>query len=293
MQKILLVDYLDGTRRAPAHERGLSNLAKFIKFAEKEDFNSPQVRIQLEREFVTNPGLAEFIGVYGSVLKNGGKNYVFSEYLSDCLKNTLSDVSMKYLPNEFSGFIDLPNLNLAESVMSLGLFVDISQEQGKRRMRVAALGRLPDGDVSWPSGLFDLSEDADKTLFECFLERAATYTKHSYLPPNRDDPNWVWIEVAVNAVVFIANCTEELLEKCNEFATKRSKREWEQNQFTQKKFFYADLKKKIEFVVDSTFVKGFLFWQKYGPGHSKVRLRYRKPHKRVYKKKDHGINDPL
>ena len=307
MQKLILPDYYDGVRahkkyiEITVHAFFLQFYPYVIKVRDQYAWDAPRILQQMEQGNVIDPlgllskmspielvkqlltlgrkdqGFATISKVWYWYKKSEQKNYIFSDYLTSILKNTSCDIDCSYLPKDFVGFIELPTKD-HEDASVLGLFVVI--KNGSLLMTATTT-----------KGVVYLNVDLqkDKKISEV-IEASAyrEYAKNGDCITKRKSEYTSFLSTVINTILFINN-SDDLIEQCNIFASRRKKALAQKNIFTERTYFQLDLPKQQNYHVTSTFVKGHFRWQKYGEGYSKVKLIYIKPTVRHYGEKNNVI----
>jgi hypothetical protein len=296
MQKNLMIDYLEG--RASGKDsyvngfwdlyRRLVGCYPFVDYknifhAEKGDLlewdkyefekRCPEFNLVLNND----PASVKLLRAYKNYTLGGGKNYVFSPYFSEILKNTGTDVHCDYLKRDISGTLHIDDLCDYDGEPVRGVLFSIYKVEGQWALvYVYITQRMALGYQHFWLDDCKVSECVAKLPFK--REISVVVDR----PSNHINFN----NIIINCILCAIHKDEEA-ERYNEFATKKSKLEYEKGHFTSLPYIFFDQEKPVrnQFVTH-TFVRGHGKWQAYGEKWSKLRFRYIDPGIRHFKKED-------
>ena len=296
MQRLLLVDYFTGVKKLPKSELSvftsffLSNqtildivcqTAPYVEFKSGKALIGlpPDEVIQKQENFkeilsylLKDKAIVELMCLYSSYIKSP-KRYVVSKPLVQALKQTKLSVSSRHLPDEFTGFIDIPNIKDEEGETLLGIFAKISKKSGEHEIRLAWITDLKKLNI----GFLHSKLEEDKTLEE--VCRDYKY-KLKFFDPDKgeieekitDTKLDLYHNVIVNVIMYITSSNADIVEQMNAFSNKKSKLE------TQKKIFTPDpycmvggnfIMPNVKLPMPSNIhVRAHWRWQPHGPGMS-------------------------
>lgn len=195
-----------------------------------------------------------------------GKNYVASKNLKIALENVSLDIPCSLLPEEKSVYIELPDFHTSDGDHIFCSWIYTSKNKNNQRYLVCT----SNSEDGWP--YFALVLDSKKTIEQVLLE-------HIRIPKDKPD----WRKTLLSALVYINNPSVDIIEKFNEFESKKSKLKAQKKIYTSKPFIPIGHDfEKLRLITGKNFgVRGHFRWQPCGENKSKVKLIFIKPHERT------------
>ena len=232
---------------------------------------------------IKDSGMFNYMMSVALYQQKNGKNYVFTKELANILAKTKADIPLKYFPDQFSGYFEIPNLKDLDGCPFLGLFVNIYQGC------IQFTGVIRD-DGCFPLVYLQLKIDKTKTFKE-IIEKSKGFVHK--VDRTREEKNlgpqyYSFYHVIGNALAFVCNSEYTLEEERNTFATKIGKLTAQKKIFTS--LPYVVVGKGYHgrtYHVDEAVVSGHYRWQPCGPERSKIKLIYINPHVRTFNKENH------
>lgn len=317
MQNFILPDFLDGTK-IPKNKNleaisKICNITKYMKILNdtliKIDFGDhvPYIEGVPASDFVEiinkDESLLVFLRAYKEYLEKDSKNFIFEKDLVKALIDTNLDVKVKYLPKNFTAFIDLKNLRDQDGDLIQGIFVDIRTKPTPYLCLgfLALKEELQAYTISHLNIPLENDEDSIEKIIKNYKEVINSFSEEDFeklksgeavsnlnsIKKVLDEANYhSHIKAIFNALIYINN-TEYKIEK-NIFANKKSKKETQEKIYTKKDFiiFGKDFSLPKEYTCGTVGVSGHFRWQPYGPNRSLLKHIFIKPHTRNY-----GTND--
>lgn len=328
MQEFILPDYLDRSKISKNENLDvISKLCTITKYM--NIINETLIKIEFGdsvpdidgvplSEFVPiihkDESLLVFLRSYKGYLENNGRNYIFEKSLTEALSETKLDLKVKYLPKEFTAFLDFKNLHDQDGDLIKGVFVDIRNTPSHNLcMGFLAyhkeLNSHTIGHLNIPLGhpeesiekIIKNHKEIIQTISDEDMEKIKSGEHINNLKSIKkviEEANYYkHIKAVFNAILYINNSSEQIAEEKNIFSEKKSKSEAQKKIFTQKIFtvFGKDFTLPREYTCGQVGVKGHFRWQPYGPERSFVKHIYIMPHVRNYsleKDKNDGSDRP-
>ena len=312
MQKMMLPDILDGTRKVK-HDRfdALISICKAWKYVDPIDEKSwrmdfhemhkdnfyifhdqdglPISNRRTHDLLSQDQSLNNLLRAYSDYMKSEKNNYLISENLSKAFAKTSSAISTKYLPENFQGYIQIPGLLDQDGWDIEGFFVSIYKYETCWKFYAGYLSNNPDHN-NLDASFINIDLSSAETVEECVKKMPYVrqwINKNTFEYQTEESPSEynTYIHVLFNAVMYIAH-GEDVSKTKNVFSTKRSKRVAQEKLFTPKVFTKVGYNMQLPrtYNVDSTVVSGHFRWQPHGPGRSLVKHIYIDPHPRHYNK---------
>lgn len=258
---------------------------EMFRQSNKQDLIEPVITREILGKLfeLKDEGFCNMISAMSLYQNHSAKNYIFSEALVRILKRTKTDLSLKYLPESFYGFFDIPGLVDIEGKVIDGVFVNIH----KGVLQFSGLVKEVHGKDSYFSQwYFQFPLDRNKTLSEVVGDSffvSETSPGVSEMLPLSDEKETH--QLIANALAYVCNVPLGLELGKNEFKGGWKKIEAQKKNFTQQDFIFVgkDYEGRV-FSIDSTAVSGHYRWQPHGPERSLVKLIFIEPHERNYKK---------
>lgn len=320
MQHFILPDYLDGTKinKENIHLFNLylcSQLTDYMKC-----LSEVQVEIVFDKD--ENPivegfpianllplirhdeSMKVFLRALKGYKENPSKNYIFTKELTNSLKETKLDIKTKYLPDNFSGFIEMKGLLDHEGEEIKGFFIDI-QNNDKKFIYMGFISYNRDNRNYNISHLNIPLENNDKSIRELIGEYqyvcrginkkavdkvlgGDTLNQDLIFDEKKQRGEYYdHFHAIFNALVYIANPQENMDEDINIFRGKAKKIATQKKIYTPKKFILLgkNFKMPKEYRCGEVGVTGHWRWQPYGPQNSLLKRIFIKPYIRNYTNK--------
>jgi hypothetical protein len=324
MQNFILPDFLDGTK-IPKNQNleaisKICSITSYMKIINdtliKIDFGDhiPFIDGIPASDFVEiinkDESLLVFLRAYKEYLEKDSKNFIFEKNLVKALVGTNLDVKVKYLPKNFTAFIDLKNLRDQDGDIIQGVFVDIRNKPTsylclgflalKEELKAYTISHLniPLGD---DEDSIEKIIKNHKEIIHSFSEEDFEKLKSGEKVSNLNSIKKVLdeatyhdhIKAIFNALIYVNN-TEFKIER-NNFSSKKSKKEAQEKIYTKKDFiiFGRDYSLPKEFTCGVVGVSGHFRWQPYGPNRSLLKHIFIKPHTRNYGNNHAGIEQNI
>lgn len=316
MQPFIIPDYLDGSKEPKEDNlRNLSRycgLSKYIKsrragemVVEFPSYPEPIVDGINLKDLMPivsqDESMKVFLRAYKAYQEKPNKNIIIHKELVKALSETKLDIKSKYLPKEFTAFLDLKDLKDNDGDEVKGIFVDIAQEEEwMLYLGIVTYCNSPHPHLA-VSHLNIPLDDSDKPISEIVAGYKHIYsTVHPdvfdrYKGGDHQNMGGLYqlifeggyhkfIHAILNAILYIHHSPEQCIEIQNEFATKKSKLEAQKKIYTSKKFIVLGQNFSFpkEYSCGEVSVSGHFRWQPYGPGWSLMKHIYIKPHSRNY-----------
>ena len=317
MQTHLLPDYLDGSKKVKdGYLKALQTFCKITPYLKLKKATQMVVEFPVDKEPLTEEGfnlkdlmpllnqdesMKVFLRTYKGYAEKPNKNIIIHKNLAEALSKTKLDIKTKYLPKNFTAFLDIKGLEDNDGDTILGTFVDINQDDGWC-LNMGILCKARDG-VNYPISHINLPlDDSDTSLAEIVQRYKHVYNRlpkeivEEYKNEGRivdfesfdkvvfQGGYYSHIHTILNCILYITNSPELCVEQENNFSKKKSKRETQLKIYTSKK--YIILGKEFTFPKEYTCgevsVSGHFRWQPYGPSRAYVKHIYIKPHLRNY-----------
>lgn len=323
MREFILPDYLDRTKISKNESiDAISRICGITKYM--RIINETLVKIEFGDKIPEIDGvpltsfvelisrdesLSIFLRSYKGYLENKGKNYIIEKNLTEALIDTKLDLKVKYLPKNFTAFFDFKNLEDHDGDIIKGVFVDIIETSTHNLcMGFLALNKelntytishlnipLEDGEESIEK-VIKKHKEIVQTISDEDMEKIKNGEFVSNLKSVKkviEEANYhKHIKAVFNAILYIINSSELLIEEENIFSNKRNKSDGQKKIFTQKKFIVLGKNFSLprEYTCGQVGVKGHFRWQPYGPERSFIKHIYIMPHTRNYslEKKNDG-----
>lgn len=301
MQKILFLDYMDGSRALTPKIFIDKNIAVYVAMFKRASrikpimkkhgliFDHESFRKELAKDheyldcdlrlYDQDASMKATIEDYGLFYNfPGRKNYVFSGALSKALSETHIDQDTSIISGERSFYFEMQNIKFKEKDLicvfgyvvkfeAMELLILQLVEKNKDKHHLKSIGLEIKQGVKF-------SDSFSNTL------KSTKHPHHEY--QDIDYSKESVYRTALNGVIYICNNSEEMDEKLNSFAEKKSKIETQMKIYTEKPyvelgsdFIYLRLIKEGE-----SDVRGHYRWQPCGEGRRQVKLTFVKPHVR-------------
>jgi len=297
MQKLLLLDYIDGSKKPKTEAweffTKVFSYAKHFKMIgpNKSSFQVHTKTLE-EREFIDNvemlmgkdESFLNLFASYASYINKKGEAYVFSNGLVNALSNTKMDIKGSYLPDKFCGYIELPNLRDQDNEVIQGIIVDIDTIEGKWYLRFAYVTNLK-GLVM---GHFFIHIDGNKPiseLAESYKFREGRVGENGGVEYSTTQGIYhSFSSVIINAILYLTSQDADLIQSINEFSPKKSKSSGQKRIFTSKSFWSVGTTKEFHQInkplKSNISVIGHWRFQPCGPKKQFVKFIYISPHTR-------------
>jgi hypothetical protein len=306
MQRMILPDYLDGTR-VPKNKKldtliSLAGMWKYIEPIDHKGWKLDFQRMDDDNFSIFNgipneetfdllkhdQSLNNLLRAYSDYMKSDKRNYLISKNLTEAFKNTSSKISTKYLPKNFQAYIEIPGLLDQDGWRIEGFFVSICEYKDCWKFYAGYLSENPE-EKNLDASFINIELSDSDTVEECvkkmpyvrqWIDKETRQYK-TETSPSQYNP---YLHALFNSIIYICHA-EDIKENKNTFATKRSKRVAQQKIYTPKTFELVGYNMKLPrtYTVDSTIVSGHFRWQPHGPGRSLLKHIYIEPHPRNYK----------
>jgi hypothetical protein len=320
MQNFILPDYLDGTKidskninlfnlylvsQLTPYMRIMSDLQVEIRFEKGEHPEIEGIPLDSLVPIIRHDeSMKVFLRALKGYRENPSKNYIFTKDLTTSLKNTKLDVRSKYLPKKFSAFIEMKGLFDHEGEEIKGFFVDIKSDPNhfiylgfvnfNHNLNSYTISHLniPLEDSERP--LSELIKDYQYVCRGVDKEMLKKWKTGENICGNPIIEEYVQqgeyydhFHAVFNAIIYITNPQEDMIEESNIFSDKKSKRDTQKKIYTPKNFIILgkNFKNPKEYTCGEIGVSGHWRWQPYGPARSLLKRIFIKPHTRNYNNK--------
>ncbi|MDB4330455.1 hypothetical protein N9948_01905 [bacterium] len=319
MQQFLLPDYLDRTK-VPKDDNLASislccALTDYMKIIDENQINidlgyaDPKIDgISLKNLLpyvAKDESLKVFLRTFKAYKENPTKNFIFTKNLSKALEETKLDIKCKFLPKEFTAFLDVKEMYDQDGDHVKGVFVHITQDplpmmflgclcySSEYKVHTISHLNIPITEPDQP--LAEIVKSYDEISSEVDEETIEKLKKGEYVDIlNKLDKKveqakyHKHLHTIFNCILYIHYSPELCVAQENDFSTKKSKRETQKKIFTPKKFFIMgkDFSFPKEYTCGEVGVSGHMRWQPHGPERSLLKHIYIKPHTRNYNKQE-------
>jgi len=326
MQSFLLPDYLDRSKKSKN-----GNMEALAMCCALSDYVRIKGNTEMVIEFPINKeplvdgfnlkslmplisqdeSMKVFLRTYKGYKEKPHKNYIIHKNLVKALSETKLDIKSKYLPKEFTAFIDLQGLVDNDGDEIKGVFVDITQEHGGMLYLgivnyTEAINNFPISHLNIPlddekRSIAEVIKDYDQVYSTIRPELLASLNTKDGKIENFDGFYKLifqagyhnYIHAILNAILYIHNSPKLCIEQENNFSEKKSKMVAQKNIYTSKKFVVLgkDFSFPKEYSCGEVGVVGHFRWQPYGPNRELVKHIYINPHVRNYRSSNDSQGD--
>ncbi|MBY0413723.1 MAG: hypothetical protein K2Q18_06140 [Bdellovibrionales bacterium] len=308
MQKMLFLDYLDGSKVFSVEKLNQENnlitylllfrYAHLIKFTKTEtgvsfghddyfaavkknlpEYEEELIQIYKEEEPIFM-ALVDYSKFYNDPTR---KNYVFSRNLTEALAQTKIEQDTTIFTEERAFYFEMPETK--DESLELQCVYGFTIQVGERFMLVVYM--LVKHENRWRTVDFTLQIHEGQSLSDEFKRVMTGQLMDEIYPSStiRYDHETIYRTI-INGIIYIYNNCEDMTQMINEFASKASKLETQKKIYTSKPF--VELGKNFEILrlmkEESIGVRGHFRWQPCGVGRMQVKLTYVKPHSRDLKR---------
>lgn len=266
----MIPDYLDGSRKT-THDAyiHMGIMSSCQEYKENKLYSNwdllPDTHKRYKDFYIKflgehrNASMMSILALY----KNNPINYVLSNPLTECFKKTKANLTKYSLPEKFNAYIEFDNVRDFAGFDIAGCFVNIVNDL----IFVAYFSHKQNG----------------KKI------PAVRYNVHAVCTTDCVDlddackEDLEFSRVIINTILYINSKGASLVNEQNQFSTKRSKRDFEQKQFTPKnwihvgKDFFTKHLPRGPLTCGAFNVRGHWRWQPCGPGRANHELIYIDP----------------
>lgn len=306
MQENILPDYLDGSATTKnEYLKVFKSICRYIQYIKpisptqmsfdfKNCFNEEIAPEEMLSILDYDASLKVFLRSYYEYRTRPHHNYVFSKEIVNAFADTKLDIKGNYLPKDFTAFMDVRGLKDQDGDDIKGVFVRIDKEVitlgmltlsscNKKSYSVSHFHILvPTGDQTVEDIICQLNytEVGTNLKNKSVSEITSILDSGASLEISKEKAKYHnHIHVILNCILYVTH-SEGLKEELNSFSTKKSKREGEIKNHTQKPYIFVgrDFKVPRVYSDEEINVRGHWRWQPHGPGWSLLKHIYIDPY---------------